>query len=109
MSAGAIGGIAGGVAGGFAILGLLFFCVTRRRFPKPPSVVEISPPPSPKPPEPDIGRSVSINSFDSDQVARMYAGSEQSGRDEAQVRRYPVEMEQIGGRLGTIQETPAHN
>lgn len=100
MSAGAIGGIAGGVAGGFAILGLLFFCVTRGRFTKPPLVVEITPPPSPKP---EVGRSVSINSFDSDQVARMYAGSEQY---EAKARRYAVEMEQIGARLGTIQETP---
>jgi hypothetical protein len=64
-------------------------------------VTEHSPPPLPKSPDPDVSRTVSINSFDVEQVARMNT-LRQGGKDWVQIER--EEMNEIGGRLGTISE-----
>ena len=66
------------------------------------------PPLWPKPPEPeqDFSRNVSINSFDADQISRINSELNHTGKDGIQITttRYPEEMGQIGGRLGTIHE-----
>ena len=102
MSPSAIGGIAGGIVGAVIVLGLLLFYYSRCIGAPPQN--ELTPPPSPKPPEPSLDRFVSINSFDSEDLPRMSRAMEQSGTDEAHRLIYPVETEEIGGRLGTIHE-----
>jgi len=107
MSPSAIGGIAGGVVGGVIVLGLLlFYCL--RCIPGAPRQNELTPPPSPKPREPNLDRIVSINSFDSEDLARMSRAMEQSGTDGTHRLIYPVETDEIGGRLGTIHEKSGH-
>jgi len=70
--------------------------------------MENIPPPSLKPPEqePDLSRNVSINSFDADQIARINGTMSHTGKYGVQTTTtsYPEEMDEIGGRLGTIHE-----
>jgi hypothetical protein len=106
LSPGAIGGLAAGIVVGAIFVGILvYYCIRRNRQPLL-REIEYTPPPSPKPPEPELSRNVSINSFDADQIATINAALGQTGKDRVHTitRRYPEEMTELGGRLGTIQE-----
>lgn len=104
MTSAQIGGIAGGVVGGFALFGVLLLLYVKKCLPPAQtSVVETPRPLSYMAPLPDKERAVRVNSFGPDQMSGTSLGMGQS--------RNNVEMEQVGGRLGTGQEShsyPAH-